>query len=63
MPRPTIEYMNARRAAKPASGGAKQSRRVQYAPDSEADPADAAAALARNRTLLKSDCQRKDHNL
>ena len=32
MPRASIDYMNDRRALMPASGGAKQSRRVEYAP-------------------------------
>jgi hypothetical protein len=41
MPRASIEYMNARRALKPASGGAKQSRAVKYAPDTDRDPFDA----------------------
>lgn len=38
MPRPSIDYLNARRAALPASGGARQSRAVKYAPDRELDP-------------------------
>jgi hypothetical protein len=33
MPRASVEHMNARRAGKAASGGATQSRRVEYAPD------------------------------
>lgn len=37
MSRASIDYLNARRALKPASGGAVQSRRVEYAPD---DPTD-----------------------
>jgi hypothetical protein len=45
MPRASIDYMNARREHMHArSGGSKQSRRVEYAPDSQADAAD----LARN---------------
>ena len=38
MPRPSIEYLNARRAIKPASGGTnyRARERVKYAPDSEA---------------------------
>jgi len=40
MPRASIEHMNARRAAKPASGGKTYSRTPKYAPDREADPAD-----------------------
>lgn len=35
MPRATIDYLNARRALKPASGGANQSRAVKYAPVNE----------------------------
>jgi DNA-binding transcriptional regulator YdaS (Cro superfamily) len=33
MPRPTIDYLNARRALKPASGGKVYSREVKYAPE------------------------------
>jgi DNA-binding transcriptional regulator YdaS (Cro superfamily) len=33
MPRPTIDYLNARRALKPASGGKVYSRKVKYAED------------------------------
>jgi len=33
MPRPTIDYLNARRALKPASGGKVYSRQVRYAED------------------------------
>ena len=33
MPRPTIDYLNARRASKPASGGKVYSREVRYAED------------------------------
>lgn len=44
--RDMIAYMNARRAAKPASGGAKQDYSVQYAPDSELDPIEQTAAIA-----------------
>jgi hypothetical protein len=40
MPRASIDYMNARRALKPASGGATQSRTVKYAPDCKLDPHD-----------------------
>ena len=35
MPRPSIDYLNARRALKPASGGKVYSRRVKYAPEEE----------------------------
>jgi hypothetical protein len=46
MPRPSIEYLNARRAAKAASGGTnyRLRERAEYAPDSEADGYD----IARN---------------
>ena len=39
MPRPTIDYLNARRASKPASGGKnyRARERAKYAPDTEAD--------------------------
>jgi hypothetical protein len=37
MPRPTIEYLNARRALMPASGGAKQDHSAKYMPDRELD--------------------------
>jgi hypothetical protein len=37
MPRASIDYMNARRALKPASGGKTQSRAVKYAPDDHDD--------------------------
>jgi hypothetical protein len=39
MPRPSIEYLNARRAIKPASGGTnyRARERAKYAPDTEAD--------------------------
>jgi DNA-binding transcriptional regulator YdaS (Cro superfamily) len=33
MPRPTIDYLNARRASKPANGGKVYSREVRYAED------------------------------
>src|SRR5262245_9773135 len=33
MPRPTIDYLNARRASKPASGGKVYSRKIRYAED------------------------------
>jgi DNA-binding transcriptional regulator YdaS (Cro superfamily) len=33
MPRPTIDYLNARRALKPANGGKVYSREVRYAED------------------------------
>jgi DNA-binding transcriptional regulator YdaS (Cro superfamily) len=33
MPRPTIDYLNARRASKPSSGGKVYSREVRYAED------------------------------
>jgi hypothetical protein len=35
MSRPPVEYLNARKAAKPASGGKVYSRRVRYAEDEE----------------------------
>jgi hypothetical protein len=46
MPRPSIEYLNARRAIKAASGGTnyRLRDRAEYAPDSEADGYD----IARN---------------
>ena len=39
MPRPSIDYLNARRANAPASGGTnyRRNERAEYAPDSEAD--------------------------
>ncbi len=45
MQRDIITYMNARKAAKAASGGAKQDLRVKYAPQREADAADKAMAI------------------
>src|SRR5262245_39038662 len=33
MPRPTIDYLNARRASKPANGGKVYSRKIRYAED------------------------------
>jgi hypothetical protein len=42
MPCATIEYMNARRAHKPASGGAQQNHRVEYCPDDQLEPAEIA---------------------
>jgi DNA-binding transcriptional regulator YdaS (Cro superfamily) len=33
MPRPTIDYLNARRASKPANGGKVYNREVRYAED------------------------------
>lgn len=38
MSKASIEYMNARRALLPASGGATQSRAVKYAPECELEP-------------------------
>jgi|SRR5215831_323546 len=38
MGRPSIEYLNARRAAKPVSGGTKQATEVKYAPESALTP-------------------------
>lgn len=46
MPRATIDYMNARRALKPASGGARQSRAVTYAPDRDRDSGELAYEAA-----------------
>jgi hypothetical protein len=37
MSRPTIEYLNARAALKPASGGKTYSRTAEYCPDSQLD--------------------------
>ena len=42
MPRASIDYLNARRAILPASGGKTQSRAVKYAPETTLDPADQA---------------------
>jgi hypothetical protein len=39
-PRATVEYMNARRALKPASGGKVYPRRAKYAPEEDAPPPD-----------------------
>ena len=38
MPRATVDYMNARRALMPASGGKTYDRAVEYCPDAELDP-------------------------
>ena len=38
MPRPTIDYLNARRALKPASGGKVYSRKAKYAPEKNFPP-------------------------
>lgn len=37
MPRDMIAYMNARKAAKAATGGAKQNQTVKYCPDNQLD--------------------------
>jgi hypothetical protein len=37
MPRPTIDYLNARRDAKGATGGTTYSRECKHAPDHELD--------------------------
>jgi hypothetical protein len=37
MSRPTIDYLNARKACKAASGGKTYSRETEYCPDSQLD--------------------------
>ena len=44
MTKATIDYMNARRELKAASGGKTYSREARQAPDSELDPIDRTAA-------------------
>ena len=38
MPRPAIDYLNARRALRPASGGKVYSRKAKYAPEEKCPP-------------------------
>ncbi len=37
MPRPTIDYLNARKALLPAGGGKTYSRETEYCPDNQLD--------------------------
>jgi hypothetical protein len=58
MSRPSIDYMNARRALMPASGGAKQDHSAKYAPDDNTDGVD----IARNAIgafILWAECERQ----
>jgi hypothetical protein len=56
MPRPTIEYLNARRALKPASGGTnyRVRERAVYAPEIEHEQRCRWAEEQRWQQLLKS---------
>jgi hypothetical protein len=49
--KPSIDYLNARRACKPASGGSVYSRAVKYAPDYEPDALEIALAHIGNFAL------------
>jgi hypothetical protein len=61
MPRPTIEYLNARRALKPASGGTnyRARERAIYDPEIEDEQRRQYAEEERQQKLLKSERSQK----
>lgn len=60
MPRASIEYMNARRACKAASGGTTYSRTVEYSPDYEPDAFELAQSQI-NSFAIWAECSRAQY--
>jgi hypothetical protein len=50
--RPTIDYLNARRDCKPASGGKVYSHRIEYAPDCDMDLTERTEAESNSRCAM-----------